>query len=373
MPPLKHPSARIPLPPVIRMLLVGACLPSLSCSGEKPTPFVSGTLPLSEVSGVAVTGDTLVLVADDYEGKGELKYHMILTLKDGVNRLRDKTPVTAEATKHIYRTLLEKLNAAGDPDLITDLEDIARAPDGTFYLISSHSLNKKNKSKPERERLIRLKISPSGEIESAASSPLQLTGLLPDELKGALSRRPGEKKPDGSYDPGFNIEGMAWAPGNDLLIGLRSPLKGDKAVVLRLKDADAAITGTATSLVVEKELDLVGMGIRGMCYDEETKGYWLIAGISPDPDEPDPKHPNDWSIWQWDGTNAPVRKFKREANPASQALGGPEAICVIGAPGATRSLLLISDDGAPAEDETDPAKKQPRSSYVIIPLSALEK
>jgi len=102
------------------------------------------------------------------------------------------------------------------------------------------------------------------------------------------------------------------------------------------------------------------MGIRGMCYDEKEKGYWIIAGIAPDPDEPDNLLPNDWALWFWDSNHQLHRRLKKSDVPHDMRLSTPEAVCVVWANDADY-LLLISDN-----DKSTP------SSYVLVPRSQLK-
>jgi hypothetical protein len=178
----------------------------------------------------------------------------------------------------------------------------------------------------------------------------------PKDLTASLDRKPGDA------NPGFNIEGLAWAPKADLLLGLRSPLIDNKAIVLRLPNAATWITKPSTpmKLSVEQELDLGGRGIRGMCYDEKQKGYWLIAGMAADPEDGTSTKPNDWSLYFWDGKSTIKKVWDRAQDPVTKALDAPEAICLVPR-GDGRALLLISDDG----------HEHPSSSYVIIPEEQL--
>jgi Protein of unknown function (DUF3616) len=112
-------------------------------------------------------------------------------------------------------------------------------------------------------------------------------------------------------------------------------------------------------LAIETTLDLDGMGIRGMCYDEKRRGYWIIAGLAPDPDESAPNLQNDWSIWFWNGKDEPHKRWQKAKLPADVRLNNPEAISVVRSREREDSLLIISDDDS-------------FSSYVLVPISKLE-
>ncbi len=333
---------------------------------------ISGKILLPEISGVVPVGSRLLVAADDPEAKDK-PFHMIALLEDAIDRLESKKDISVFPAEQIYEKLLKKIpGQAPDAETIKDLEDVAASPQGDIFLITSHSRNKKSKSQIERQRLVRLRVNKlTGKIENVAfNTDKGLLEKLPVELAKSTQRRPGEKNAEGKYDPGFNIEGLAWAPEGNLLIGLRSPTLGAEAVILRLNNVNNYFDKPTEPVVftMEAKLDLGGLGIRGMSYDVERKGYWIIAGLSPDPDEADPSLKNEWSIWFWNGktiqTESKLKKKWQKADlPAGIILNNPEAVSLIKKKNesAAHYLLLISDDGA----------KKP-SSFVLIPLAKLE-
>jgi hypothetical protein len=338
-------------------------------STRTPGSIIHGSFQLPEISAVGFAGNRLLVAADDPEKKHG--YHVIDCFAEPLSRLTVGSSIEATTEEQIYRDillLLQRPNASEpDPERITDLEDISVAPTGDVYLITSHSLNKKGKEMPERRQLLRVRFDRgSTKPSSAASSSVPVIPRLPKELQEAATRRPGARDGQGHYTPGLNIEGLAWAPENDLLIGLRSPLIESKAVVLRMKKVDATFDRpddpvARSPITIEATLDLQGMGIRGMCYDEKEKGYWIIAGIAPDPDKADNLLPNDWALWFWDSNHQLRRRLNKNDLPQDMRLSNPEAVCVIPANDADYSLLLISDD-----DKGTP------SSYVLVSSSELK-
>jgi hypothetical protein len=333
---------------------------------------LSGKILLPEISGVVSVGNRLLVAADDPEAKDK-PFHMIALLENAVDRLESKQDVTVFPAEQIYEKLLKKVpGQALDAEAIKDLEDVAASPQGDIFLITSHSRNKKNKAQLERQRLVRLRVNKlTGRIDNVAfNTEKGLLENLPVELATSTQRRPGDKNAEGKYDPGFNIEGLAWAPPGDLLIGLRSPTRGAEAIVLRLNNVNNLFDKPTEPVVLtmEAQLDLGGLGIRGMCHDEERNGYWIIAGLSPDPDEADPPLNNEWSIWFWNGKAKQTereltKKWQKADLPAGIIVNNPEAVGIIKKNNANAEhyLLLISDDGA----------KKP-SSFVLIPLEKFE-
>jgi hypothetical protein len=332
---------------------------------------ISGKISLPEISGVVSVGNRLLVAADDPEAKDK-PFYMIALLENAIERLESKQEITVFPAEQIYQKLLKSIPGQGsDAQTIKDLEDVAASPQGDIFLITSHSRSKKNKSQIERQRLVRLRVNKlSGKIENVAfNTDKGLLAKLPVELAKSPQRRPGEKNAEGKYDPGFNIEGLAWAPEGNLLIGVRSPTLGAEAIVLRLHNVNNLFDKPTepVALTMEATLDLGGLGIRGMSYDVERKGYWIIAGLSPDPDEADPPLKNEWSIWFWNGKTTKTervlkKKWQKADLPAGIVLNNPEAVGLIMKKNenAAHYLLLISDDGAGKP-----------SSFVLIPLAKL--
>jgi len=113
-------------------------------------------------------------------------------------------------------------------DELNDAEAICAGPDGTFFLTTSHSENKKGKSKSARRQLLHLRLSGRGlsvvgRLDLTTATDANGRGLL--EIAGV--------DPAGALD----IEGLAWAQGA-LFVGLKSPLARDgSAVILRFDHA----------------------------------------------------------------------------------------------------------------------------------------
>ena len=113
-------------------------------------------------------------------------------------------------------------------DELNDAEAICAGPEGTFFLTTSHSENKKGKSRPARRMLLQLRLSGrdlavEGRLDLTTATDANGHGLL--EIAGV--------DPAGTLD----IEGLSWSAGA-LFIGLKSPLASDgSAVILRLDHA----------------------------------------------------------------------------------------------------------------------------------------
>jgi pSer/pThr/pTyr-binding forkhead associated (FHA) protein len=107
---------------------------------------------------------------------------------------------------------------------------------------------------------------------------------------------------------GLNIEGIAWDPNNErLLLGLRSPLVGDQAVLIPLKLRDPQSPFNIDNLIVDYPRAIVfpldGHGVRDITYDTRSRNFLIISGA------PENARKTDFILWEWNGqpgTN-PVR------------------------------------------------------------------
>jgi hypothetical protein len=123
-----------------------------------------------------------------------------------------------------------------------------------------------------------------------------------------------------TYDNGgINVEGIAWDPRNKrLLLGLRSPVVGDQALVVPLKLRDTKAALSFDNLEVEGRkairLPLGGAGIRSIEWDESRKTFSLITGAGPDAEK------MDFKTWEWSGDDAAptlreLKRFDRRLKP----------------------------------------------------------
>jgi hypothetical protein len=143
--------------------------------------------------------------------------------------------VNEEGLKH--EPLLFALNEAGQFDgapiriegvsELNDPESITAGPDGTLFVCTSHSLNKKGHLPEARRRLLQLALGPDRKAKVLGHLDLSVA-------------RGSDGKP--AWGPGpLDIEGIAFRDGT-LLIGLKSPLGADgSALILQLPDVQAAI------------------------------------------------------------------------------------------------------------------------------------
>lgn len=313
------------------------------------------TLPLSEVSGaVNIGNDRVMLIAD--EG-----YDVRIVSNAGATFKAGDT----QGFESNMKPAIASLTVRENKKLLNDIEDVAwDNKEQAAFVITSHSLNKDQEEKPARYKLARL-VFKNGtmDVSNLEVSVLMEALKLKFPFVGEAMKRPQQT---GGNTGTFNIEGLAFDPRTgSLLIGLRSPtrMRNGKpcAVVLTLKNPRELFLENKSELPEFDSklnyLNLRGLGIRGMTYDDDRKGYWIVAGRSDDLKTPAKPVPS--SIWFWD--SAKPNKPPRKAQTDSAGRLNLEGVCLLRIDG-KQGLLLISDDG----DETNNG-----SRYLWIPIPKL--
>jgi hypothetical protein len=341
-------------------LVVLFLVPGALCSAKPPVPAPAPppvpSFPLPEVSGaVNVGGDRVLLIAD--EGYQVLNVSEASAAFATANFKGRVTPLPA------------KMNGGKkSKDVMDDIEDIAWDPaHSAAFAISSHSRSKNQDGaadpqveKPGRHKLARLVLK-DGEFQSAQEIATLEAAFRNLPFVAAAMKKGHEV---GGHQGTFNIEGLAFDPTQGegrLLIGLRSPTfpapgkaGTSAAVVLSLQNPHALFDSPQKPPALAQQpilLNLEGSGIRGMTWDADRHGVWIVAGRSADPDPSTDHVPS--TVWFWDpNANRPPRKMTLDL----QKLESLESICVLDRNG-QHGLLLISDD----------SKKSPESRYLWVP------
>ena len=220
-----------------------------------------------------------------------------------------------------------------------DIEGAARVGD-RIYWISSHARNGKGDKESSRHRFFATEIKTGG---ANAPSVLPPTSFYDDLLEHLVALRPELKSKDApEEEEGFNIEGLAATPEGELLIGLRNPRPGKKAIVVRLANPAviAADKNAAPQFRSTAELDLGGRGIRSI--ERIGDRYVIVAGPFGDGD-------NDFALYSWSGVDG-----DEPAPEAGLVVGNlkpemlfnfkPEALFTAN----QKEVYLLSDDGTKA-------------------------
>ena len=238
-------------------------------------------------------------------------------------------------TLHIYRRgvpdAVATLPLQGflGTDKESDLEGAARIGN-RIYWIASHGRNASGKLRADRYRFF------ATDIDTGASTPglkpagsssaslleqmLSATALKPLRLDEAARRAP-------EAEGGLNIEGLADTPEGGLLIGLRNPLHGGKALVLPLRNPAEVLAGRPADFGAALLLDLQRRGVRSI--ERAGSGYLVVAGPTADS--------GSFALYRWSGRGDEAPLLLPQRFDALR----PEALFVW--PDGT--VQLLSDDG----------------------------
>ena len=225
---------------------------------------------------------------------------------------------------------------------VTDPEGITYGG-SFFYVVGSQSDPKAG----DQNALVRFAIDSTshslvGQAEVMTDLRSYLIANVP-ELKGL------EDKDD---DGGVNIEGIAYDPAGDrLMLGLRSPLAGGKALVVPIKLRDPRGQFSTANLLPPGpaiQLQLGGFGIRDIEFDLRSSSYLIISGAA--------EHGETLSFALWDWNGDPVQsnadsnpreltKLEAKIKPEGVAhakIGGRDYIFIVG-DGSSYTKLDYSD------------------------------
>lgn len=230
-------------------------------------------------------------------------------------------------------------------DEIEDMESIAEAENGTLYIASSSSANKKGKIKERRSRLL------SVHRDQSSFSLLRDVNLY-SGLKNCAERNSGKEWADfilsGITEESIDIEGMFYKNGA-LFLGFKAPLEGGQSVILRIADIDAFMhTGELGNdqvsiwkkITLQCEDGSFQERISDLCYLGDTL---YITGTSEENEEGG----RSGSLWRLDemtGTAARLMIFNGRAPEGISAAEDPDSIsiCFDGASKAKSEITRIS-------------------------------
>jgi hypothetical protein len=167
-----------------------------------------------ELSGVAWSAalDRYLVVTDDAGLRERGTNHRPLVLALSKEGVLDKEPI-----------VIQGIAALNDP------ESICAGPEGTFFLVTSHSVNRKGKTGHDRRQLLWLRLQQRSLV---VKGKLDLTAIDGVRSLLELADLPG----DGLLD----IEAVTYHDGA-LFIGLKSPLSpAGEATVVRLAEPERA-------------------------------------------------------------------------------------------------------------------------------------
>jgi hypothetical protein len=232
-----------------------------------------------------------------------------------------------------------------------DLEDAARVGD-RVYAIASHGRDKDGVLAPDRFRFTAIDLAgavPALRMTVAGSSARLLTDLLdarrwdhpdPAILAALAAAAQPTRTSDPSLSPevnGLNIEGLASDPSPSnperLVIGLRNPHAGGRALLVTLTNPAQVIAGAPAQFGEAIALDLGGLGVRGLAWSDAHQALLILGGP--------PADAGAVRLFTWSGDPAaPPVVVQDVVGPA-----GTAAEAIVPYPG-TRDVQLVFDFGA---------------------------
>lgn len=317
------------------MLCVKAVMSVQTESGFEAEPFqqVPG---IYEPSGVIQLDDGRILAVED----------------------EPQTPfvvLTPAVNKAGFETSKLQLNVLFNPAMrrISDLEGIAKSPDGRIVAITSQSRKSNGKRDSQREKIIRFSIE-KGRVTKATVR----TDFRKALIKSFPVLKDASKTRKVKDDLGLNIEGLTFNPhGNTLWIGLRAPLIGDKAILIGLLNPHTSLESREAFLFAKDPvlLDLEGGGIRDIVYDPILSGYLILS------QREHKKKERAFKLWLWSGNaSEPPSRVKLLSAPKLKRTEGIAPVRING----KDQLLLLNDDGSRYQEEP--------ASYILIDYAQLE-
>lgn len=228
---------------------------------------------------------------------------------------------------------------------LDDLEGVALDRSGHIYALTSHSRDSDGDEKKSRDKLVRFRIEGDRVVE-----PKVVRGLKPalTAAHPVLASATGIR--DVKTGGGLNIEALEISPGNSpnnspgqqrLLIGFRSPLLGDRAIIACVENPSAIFETDEPpriSPTLEK-LYLGGNGIRGMSWIPSLGGYLVISG-------PVAREQVHFQLWFWSGHSG--EPAHRVTAPGLQGFEHAEGVSPAVIDGQQR-IMIVSDDGSRKE------------------------
>jgi multidrug resistance efflux pump len=209
----------------------------------------------------------------------------------------DDTGIPGSATDHAPFLFLMDENGNVDPDpvnlqgaaVVNDLEAVAASGGGTYYLVSSQNISKKQKRPDSRQQILRIRRAGDRFYVDAAVPFLAalLKSYSPEQLR-SLGLGPFEK----DRLPVLNIEGAACFK-DTLYLGLKEPVPEKGALIWKLARIDELFN---TSRLEKGQLTLFGTvdlgsagnrraGVSDLCFD--SGGTLFALSTLPDAGEED--------------------------------------------------------------------------------------
>jgi len=280
-----------------------------------------------EPSGAATMPDGKVLIVEDESNAKSLK--LLEIESDGV-------------VAEIGNLYLPKKVKKVFKKEIEDLEAIT-ADGNIVYGITSHTFTKGSKRKKAREKFIMFTYV-DGAIED-----FYIYGKLKENL---YKKFPKIFKNSMFLRNEMNIEGLVTdAKTGGVLIAFRSPLLDADAFLIGIKNPKEVFLNKEKPDFTEPiKLNLGGLGIRDITYDEQKNAYWIIAGGSNNREFK-------FELWFWSKEENRLSLVKNQPD-----IGYGEGITLIHKDKNIPALFIVEDNGQ---------KPNKAAEYIIIDRESL--
>lgn len=243
-----------------------------------------------------------------------------------------------------------------------DLEAATRIGNSAYWL-TSHARNAKGKHKLERFQFFGLRRDKRAGRWDFVGKPFDglLASIISEPRFAAYEIDQAAQKGAEAVN-GLNIEGMTARDEGGVYIGFRNPVPKGRALVLTLVNPHTIIQGEKPQWLAPIELDLNGLGVRGL--SSWHGDYWIIAGGVNEPKKS--------QLYRWAGGSAQAQ-LEAVDMPADF---NPEGFFT---PEDRSRFMLISDDGSrqiqgmDCKKLKDPTLKQFRGLWLKPPKSAKTK
>ncbi|QOP40345.1 DUF3616 domain-containing protein [Sulfurimonas marina] len=282
----------------------------VSTSQKEKEYFVGKFYNIFEPSGATTVEKNKVLIVEDESSSRPLK---LITFDE-------ENQVVEIGDLHIPKKIKKSFKKE-----IEDLEAIT-SNGNIVYAITSHSLNRSNEQKKAREKLLMF------HYEDESIIDMEVYNHLKDELIALEANLFGDKLL--GYNA-INIEGLTVdTTDNSLVLGFRAPLHNAKAIILAIKNPKELFTKNPPKPLFKEPLyiDLNGLGIRGIKYDEQKNGYWIIAGDAG-------QRTSKFQLYFLDKNTQKASLVKKDLD-----VGHSEGITIV-ENGAERFLFCVEDNG----------------------------
>ena len=240
----------------------------------------------------------------------------------------------------------------GDPIWkLDDLEGLTLDGAGYFYAITSHSRNDDGERQKQRDKLARFRID-----KDRLTDAVVVDGLKPALVAAHPVLAAAAQVREAKSGEGLNIEALDITPdGQRLLVGFRSPLQGQLAIIAAIDNPADLFDAKASPLISPTLhlLDLAGHGVRGLSHVPALNGYLVISG-------PASRANTAFSLWFWPGDTTAARRVTVAGLAGFEHVEGVCPAIIDGVP----KIILVSDDGN---------RKQERfAHFVLLDLAQLQ-